>query len=105
MASEPEKAMPRKGCTIGAVAMLVFAALAPSRAPAQSSHQKPPVDLNCCYEQKPKCESYCPIMDVEQRQSCLRDCEERVRVCLSQGVFDPRQPGHNVMCFKRPGAG
>jgi hypothetical protein len=72
---------------------------------AQSSQAKPAVDLNCCYGQKPKCESYCPIMDGEERDSCMRDCEGRLRICLAQGVFDPRQHGENVMCFKRPGAG
>jgi hypothetical protein len=89
---------------IGTVAMLVFAALPTSLAMAQTGQPKPAVDLNCCYGQKPKCESYCPIMDAEERESCLRDCEGRVRICLAQGVFDPRQHGENVMCFKRPGA-
>ena len=89
-----------KGPTIGWVTMVLLAALLPSRAAGQP---KPEVDLNCCYGQKPKCESYCPIMDAKQRESCLRDCEGRLRMCLTQGVFDPRQPGENVMCFKRPG--
>ena len=91
-------------CTLGA-AMLVLVALTGSRAIAQTGRPKPEVDLNCCYGQKPKCESYCPIMDGEQRESCLQDCEGRLRVCLAQGVFDPKQHGENVMCFKRPGAG
>jgi hypothetical protein len=89
--------------TSGAVAMVLLAALLPSRAMAQAGQPKSEVDLTCCYGQKPKCESYCPIMDAGQRETCLRDCEGRLRICLTQGVFDPRQHGENVMCFKRPG--
>ena len=96
--------MMSKCCTIGAFTLVLLAALLPSRVMAQAGQPKPEVDLNCCYGQKPKCESYCPIMEAEQRESCMRDCEGRLRVCLAQGLFDPRQHGENVMCFKRPGA-
>jgi hypothetical protein len=69
-----------KSSTIGAVTMVLLAALLPSRAMAQAGQPKPEVDLNCCYGQKPKCESYCPIMDAEQREGCLTDCEGRLRI-------------------------
>jgi hypothetical protein len=90
---------------IVASAVLILAGLAAAGAVAQTGQPKPAIDLNCCYGQKPKCESYCPIMDHEQREVCVHDCGGRLRVCLAQGVFDPRQHGDNVMCFKRPGAG
>ena len=96
-----------RSSAVGARALMILAVLAVggASAVAQTKQPKPTVDLNCCYGQKPKCESNCPILGGEQRDLCLRDCEERVRVCLAQGVFDPRHHGENVMCFKRPGAG
>jgi hypothetical protein len=97
--------MELRSYVLGLVAGAVLAPLVVLQAMAQTGQRKPEVDLNCCYGQKPKCESYCPIMDGEQREVCLHDCEGRLRVCLAQGVFDPRQHGDNVMCFKRPGAG
>jgi hypothetical protein len=51
---------------IASSAVLILAGLAAAGAVAQTGQPKPAVDLNCCYGQKPKCESYCPIMDREQ---------------------------------------
>ena len=47
---------------IASSAVLILAGLAAAGAVAQTGQPKPAVDLNCCYGQKPKCESYCPIM-------------------------------------------
>ena len=86
---------------VGAVAMLVLATWSLSQASAQTAPAKPPVDQNCCYAQKPRCEGSCPITDAEQRESCRRECEGRVRACLTHGAFAPKH-GENVVCVKLP---
>jgi hypothetical protein len=70
------------------------------QASAQRTAPRPPVNEVCCYQEKPRCESTCPIMDAEQRESCLRDCEGRLRECLTQGAFVPKH-GQNVICVRR----
>jgi hypothetical protein len=88
---------------IAAVAAALLSALPPSRVSAQAPPpQRPPVDLVCCYQEKPRCEGTCPVTDAEQREDCMRDCEGRLRTCLAQGVFAPKR-GQEVPCVKRPG--
>jgi hypothetical protein len=91
-------------CAVRAATFAIFSALCISQAAAQQPQQKPPPDLVCCHQEKPKCESTCPISDEEQREACTRDCEGRLRACLTHGAFSPKQ-GQDVVCVKRPGAG
>jgi hypothetical protein len=86
-----------------AAAALLFATVAGgphSRVSAQQSQPKLPVNETCCYQEKPRCEATCPIMDQEPREACLRDCEGRLRECLTQGAFVPKM-GQNVICVRR----
>jgi hypothetical protein len=86
-----------------AAATLLLATLAwgpVSKVSAQQSQPKLPVNETCCYQEKPRCEATCPIMDEEPREACLRDCEGRLRACLTQGAFVPKQ-GQNVICVRR----
>jgi hypothetical protein len=85
------------------LAILVLAIWSPTAASAQKEQPKPPVDQVCCYTEKPRCESTCPIMSPDQREVCLRECEGRLRGCLAQGVFVPPH-GKDIMCFKVPTA-
>jgi hypothetical protein len=71
-----------------------------SKVSAQQSQPKLPINETCCYQEKPKCEATCPIIDEEPREICLRDCEERLRGCLAQGAFVPKH-GQNVICVRR----
>jgi hypothetical protein len=71
-----------------------------SRVSAQQPQPKLSVNETCCYQEKPKCEATCPIMDAERREACLRDCEGRLRACLTQGAFAPKH-GQNVICMRR----
>jgi hypothetical protein len=90
---------------VGAFAALALLAVTIACGPvlpvsAQQAQPKLPVNETCCYQEKPKCQSTCPIMDEERREGCLRDCEGRLRECLSQGAFVPKH-GQNVICVRR----
>ena len=79
--------------------MLILGGLVIGNAAAQTSQPTPPVDPTCCYMQTPRCEGTCPIVDFEPREACKRDCEARLRACLSQGAFAPKV-GQPVMCVR-----
>ena len=91
--------------TLGGIAaatlLLATLALGPaSQVSAQQAQPKLPVNETCCYQEKPRCEAACPIMDEEPREACLRDCEGRLRQCLTHGAFVPKH-GQNVICVRR----
>lgn len=85
---------------MGSVAVAALSIWPLSQASAQRTAPKPQVNEVCCYQEKPACESTCPIMDAERRESCVRDCEGRLRECLAQGAFVPKR-GQNVICVRR----
>jgi hypothetical protein len=73
-----------------------------SKVSAQQSQPKLPINETCCYQEKPKCEATCPIVDEEAKEACRTECEGRLRGCLTQGAFVPKH-GQNVVCFRMPG--
>ena len=92
--------MASRVCVIGAAAVVALSIWPLSQASAQRTAPKPAVNETCCYQEKPRCEGSCAIIDAEQRESCLRDCEGRLRECLAQGAFVPKH-GQNVICVRR----
>lgn len=88
------------GVAAAALLLVTVAWGPPFSASAQQSQPKLPVNETCCYQEKPNCEATCPIMDQEPREACLRDCEGRLRECLTQGAFVPKM-GRNVICVRR----
>jgi hypothetical protein len=88
------------GLAAAAIGLTMIAWGPLSGASAQQSQPRLPVNETCCYQEKPKCEAACPIIDQEPREACLRDCEGRLRECLTQGAFVPKM-GQNVICVRR----